>query len=170
MVDFKEKSDEILAAMIAEELLSTHKPGDIPVEGLSATDKVAFDYRQMAEGIAADIHMGDPDDDDEIEATIVEILDDYDEYYVNVVVRWEDGSFSFHPHTRNTTHGVFWAIDHGLAFPIGAEVKIALMPDMTKEVANDHGVFFDTDMEKDGFMESIAFFAGDVPKHSHVPE
>ena len=169
MVDFKEKDDEIIAAWnTVSELHSWSKPGDIPASGLLATDKIAFDYRQMAEMIAVDIHNGDPDSDDEIEETIAGILDDYDECYVNVIVRWEDGTFSFHPHTSNTIHGVFWAIDHGLAFPIGAEVKIALMPDMDKDIAEDHGVFFDTDMKndkgEDGFMESVAFFAGDVPK------
>jgi len=137
------------------------KPGGIPVPGLCETDKIAFDYRQMATKIAIDT---DDEGDDDLEATIAEILDEYDEWLVNVIVKWPDGSYSFHPHTENTIHGIFWAVDSGVAFPIGAEVKIGLMPDMHKEAANDHGIFFDTDMAKEGFIESIAFFAGDVPE------
>jgi hypothetical protein len=135
----------------------------IPVPGLCEIDKIALNYREMVIRRANEAYLGE--DEDELELTIGDMLLDYDEQFVNVIVKWADGSYSFHPHTNNTIHGVFWRIDHALAFPIQADVKIALMPDMVKEEAADCGEFFDTAPgdQTEQFMESVDFFAGVNP-------
>lgn len=42
--------------------------------------------------------------------------DGIDESLVNVVVKWQNGSFTFFPSVRNNVHAVFWVVD-SVEFP-----------------------------------------------------
>ena len=46
----------------------------------------------------------------------------YSEDCIDVVVKWKNGTFTFHPDSPNNVHDLFWHIDDYVDFPVLAEI------------------------------------------------
>lgn len=79
-------------------------------------DTLAFNYWDYSRQIAMDTGV-----------TVHEVLDDFDEAYVHVAVKWPDGDFCFYPLLPNSLHAVFWLVDN-VAFPVVQGAKICVFP------------------------------------------
>ena len=89
----------------------------------------------------------------------------YSEDSIDVVVRWNNGTFTFHPNSPNNVHDLFEHIDDQIDFPVLAE--IAAVPIYLAEGDFDPGRCVDTEHLK--FVPGRVFFSWREPKEPVDP-
>lgn len=81
------------------------------------------------------------------------------EAFIDVVVKWNNGTFTFHPDSPNNLHDLFWHIDDEVDFPVLAE--IAAVPRYLAESECDPCRCLDTEHLK--FVPGHIFFSWREP-------
>jgi hypothetical protein len=89
----------------------------------------------------------------------------YSEDYIDVVVKWNNGTFTFHPDSPNNVHDLFWHIDDHVDFPVLAE--IAAVPIYLAEGDCDPCRCLDTEHLK--FVSGRVFFSWREPAEPVQP-
>jgi len=89
----------------------------------------------------------------------------FSEDSIDVVVKWNNGTFTFHPDSPNNVHDLFWHIDDHVDFPVLAE--IAAVPIYLAETGFDPGRCLDTEHLK--FVSGRIFFSWREPQEPVQP-